>query len=319
MKIPIVFAFDDRYALPASIAISSLLKHRNFDTEYDIIVLYGNLSEKTISKMGCVCPYIRWIKVCDFFSNAPISENWPISVYYRLLIADVVKEYDKIIWSDVDVLFRGDLTEIYNMDLSDYDWAGVVAERQDEKNGVHTHFKSNSKPYIYMSGFMLINAKQWRNKNMLSRFFQTIKDFNSELKMFDLDVLNLSVDKILEIPFNYCVLENIFDYPINLAPEYPWLSHVYSDAELQEAKANPKIIHYAGRNPKIWNRAYTEISKEYFSYIETSPFYNKDYFFPTNIVYLKSFFLWLCLKLMPIKTFRKKLKRMRKSLYNVKR
>ena len=46
--IPIVFAFDDRYALPASIAISSLLKSKHTGTEYKIIILDGGLSKKIL-------------------------------------------------------------------------------------------------------------------------------------------------------------------------------------------------------------------------------------------------------------------------------
>ena len=34
MKIPIVFAFDDNYALPASIAIKSLIDSKDVNTDY---------------------------------------------------------------------------------------------------------------------------------------------------------------------------------------------------------------------------------------------------------------------------------------------
>ena len=234
-----------------------------------------------------------------------------------MLIADLLKEYDKIIWSDVDVLFCGDLTEIYKINLEDCDWAGVAAERQDEINGVHIHFAANKKPYICMTGFMVINAKQWRSKKMFSRFLQIINSYGPDLKMFDLDVLNLASDKILNVPFNYCVLENIYNSPIKQAPEYPWLSNVYTDIELERAKISPIIIHFAGKSPKVWKRPYLEIPAQYFSYIKNSPFYNEEYYFPKWTTYTKSFFLMLCIKLMPIKRIRKRLKEMRKNLYNI--
>ena len=50
-KIPIVFAFDDNYALPASIAIQSLIDAKNPDTDYDVFVLHGGLAKSTINKM----------------------------------------------------------------------------------------------------------------------------------------------------------------------------------------------------------------------------------------------------------------------------
>lgn len=61
-KIPIVFAFDDNYALPASIAIKSLLDTKKDGTEYEIIVFHGGLKKKTIKKFSTIAN-IRWIKV----------------------------------------------------------------------------------------------------------------------------------------------------------------------------------------------------------------------------------------------------------------
>lgn len=46
--IPIVFAFNDAYALPASIAISSLLENKKDSTKYEIFVFHNGL--KTITK-----------------------------------------------------------------------------------------------------------------------------------------------------------------------------------------------------------------------------------------------------------------------------
>ena len=37
-KNPLVFAFNDDYALPAGIAIKSLLDNKNDDTEYDKLI-----------------------------------------------------------------------------------------------------------------------------------------------------------------------------------------------------------------------------------------------------------------------------------------
>ena len=50
MKIPVVFAFDDNYALPASIAIQSLLDSKRPSTKYEIIVVHGGLSPKQFKK-----------------------------------------------------------------------------------------------------------------------------------------------------------------------------------------------------------------------------------------------------------------------------
>lgn len=303
-KIPIVFAFDDNYALPASIAIQSLIDAKKPDTEYDVFVMHGGLRKSTMRKMERICK-INWIKVdANALRDAP--RGWSgLETYYRLLVANLIPQYDTILWSDVDVLFCGDLSDAYNMKLNDADWAGVAAERADEKHGVHPHFPENTKPYIYMPGFMVINAKKWRDENRLNGFFDTIKTFGNRLKFFDLDILNLTCDKIADVPFEYCVLENIYDANnIEDAPEYPWLSRVHSHDKLMRAKGNPIIIHYAGGWPKIWLRSPDKIARNYWEYIVRSPFYNREYYFPGWRTKMRHMVLLTAIKLCPVKRWR---------------
>ena len=271
-KLPIVFAFDDNYRLPAWIAIKSLLDTAE-DVEYDIFVLYEALSLKTRAEFDKLAP-INWIRVDEnIFADAPQTEYWPKSVYYRLLISQLIPQYDKIVWSDVDVLFKKNLHKVYENDISEYYWAGIKAEKNTPETVVHTYFPENKNEFIYMSGFMLINAAKMRTEKMTAKFFEIIRTFNDRLKMFDLDVLNLACDKIASVPFEYCVLENIYDADdISTASEYSWLESVYGHKALTAAKADPTIIHYAGKWPKIWWRQYSEIPEYYKKQIMKCPF-----------------------------------------------
>lgn len=296
-KIPIVFSFDDNYVLPASIAIQSLIDSKRAGTEYDIFVLYKNLKSQTMRKFEKIAN-INWLKVGrKYFKKAPHCKEYPEVVYYRLLIHELIPQYDKIIWSDVDVLFKKDLSDIYETDLENNYWGGVAAEVNNQitapccKNIVgeekaicmsgHTRFEENTNEYIFMSGFMLINSKKMRQDNMTMTFFDTIRKFRKRLVMFDLEVLNLACKNVKQVPFDYCVLENIFDEDdAKNAPEYPFLKHIYSDKELLKAKKTPAIIHYTGKNIRIWNRRYKKIPLYYRIYIINSPFYNKEKYFP---------------------------------------
>ena len=316
MKIPVVFAFDDKYALPASIAISSLLQHKGWDTQYDIIVLHGeNLSTQTISKMNQFCPFIRWVKVdAGDLKDAP--RGWSgLETYYRLLLAELLPEYEKVIWSDVDVLFRCDLSEVFALDMDGFEWAGIPAEKQNEPNGIHTHFDGNTKPYIYMPGLMVANLRLWRAERLKDRFFSIIREYGNRLKMFDLDILNLAAKSIRALPFDYCVLENIYlSDDITNAKEYPWLSNVYSKEALLAAKRNPKIIHFAGSNVKIWLRSPEEIPDGYWTFIQESPFYKREYYYPTVAIRLKKAIYTLVACMCPVRECRHSLRGKRRLL-----
>jgi lipopolysaccharide biosynthesis glycosyltransferase len=273
--IPIVFTFDDNYALPAAVAIKSLVHTGKKGTWYDIYCLYQNLSDQNRRALDQVAK-INWIKVDEsLFADVPATAEYPVDVYYRLAIHDILPQHDRILYSDVDVLFQGDLTAVYEMDLGGAYWAGVPLERNEMPStktlsaqvgnpndpkfmSGHTKFVENRNELIFASGFMVINAQKMWADHMTEKFLQTIRKFSGRLKMFDLEVLNLACQNgsIKSLPFEYCVLEDIAiatDYKkTNL---YPFLSRVFSDRELACAIRKPVILHYTGANAvRVWRR-----------------------------------------------------------------
>lgn len=315
-KIPIVFAFDEKYCLPASIAIKSLLDSKSKNTEYDIFVLHNGIKKREQQKFDCVAN-INWIFVDkSIFNNFPTSEFWTELVYYRLLIPQLIPQYDKVIYSDIDVLFKKDLSEVYKKNIDDYYWGGVIAEKNNANSVCHKYFPENQNEYIYMSGFMLINSKKMLENEIINKLFYNAYCFKDKLRFFDLDLLNITCNKILAIPFEYCVLENIYDNEnITTAKEYVWLMSSYSKNDLIRAKENVAIIHYAGKDIKIWNRNFKEIPKYYWKYIVQSPFYDKEFYFPSKIKsYTKKTFYWLLEHICPIKKWRKAIRQIRKEI-----
>ena len=277
--IPVVFTFDDNYAVPAAVAIKSLITSGKSGTWYDIYVLYRNLSKKNRRALDKVAK-INWIKVDEsLFAGVPATAEYPVDVYYRLAIHDILPQYDRIIYSDVDVLFQSDLTAVYNTNLEGAYWAGVPLERNEDPSeeilsrqigtpddfdfmSGHTKFVENHNELIFASGFMVINAKKMREDHMTKKFLQTIEQFAGRLKMFDLEVLNLACQGTIKpLGFEYCVLEDLAiaeDFrETNL---YPFLSRVFSDRKLARAIRKPVILHYTGANEvRVWDR---EVKKQ---------------------------------------------------------
>lgn len=310
--IPAVFAFDDNFALPAWVAVKSLTVHAEQGAVYDIYIVYSRLSGETISRFKALetdNAKINFIKVDnERFSNAPKSQAWPYEVYYRLIIPELLPQYDKVIYSDVDVMFKGGLAELYGQNLDGYECGAVAAERKDEKGGIHQHFKEYCNDYIFMSGFMVLNTKKMREEKTVEKFFENMRKFEKSLKMFDLEVFNLSCSKIKPVGFEYCVLENLYYGDYKNTTEYRFLKNVYSDAELEAAIAAPKIIHYAGGKVKMWKKI--NPAAEYYNYIKQSPYaeeFEKQRRFK-KIVRLFNPLWYVLSKIAPAKKYRRKMK-----------
>ena len=123
--VPIAFAFDNNLVIPACICISSLLMNARPDTFYDIFILHSPKEELTKEKLDLLPHYysncrLQYRKVDATFDDAFEIRGITTPTYYRLLIPDLIPEYDKVIYSDVDVIFRMDLSQLYQSDLAGY-------------------------------------------------------------------------------------------------------------------------------------------------------------------------------------------------------
>lgn len=278
VNIPVVFCFDSRILLGAGVTIKSLIDTANSDTIYDIRILHSDLSLKDQKNLSSLIEDTRhnlafhYINP-NYFKGAPKNNrSWTEIVYYRFLTSKILPEYEKAIYSDVDVLFKDDLKELYETDIKNYEFGAVKAEKNSPNTIGHKYFEENQNEFIYWSGLMLINNRVFENEKILDKLLKNAKVFNERLKFFDLDLVNITCNRIKELPLKYCLLQGFaYNDDIQKVQEYSYLKDVYSDEEILQAKTNPAIIHYAGKPGKPWR-----MKKPYKDYQETIDKLPKD-------------------------------------------
>ena len=295
-KIPIVFAFSNQFALPGWVSISSLILSANQKTNYHIFVMHEGLEKYHINNISKLIEKsnhkVKFIDISMMFkdldnlikpkyashSNGPkmTSSIWPKLLYSRLFVSEILPDYKKIIVSDVDVLFKKDLSNIFNEDYTQFHYGLVAAEKRLQKNEGHERFSFYKNKYIYYSGFVIYNTVKMQSDDMFNKFRIAIDNYKEKLngKITDLIILNMCSDSIHRIPFNYCVLESlILNNNIKNISEYSWLSQLYSDDQLRSFKEDPSIIHYTvhGKHrDKPWDRL--SPPEEYKKFIYSSPY-----------------------------------------------
>ncbi|MDR0715492.1 MAG: hypothetical protein LBF25_01785, partial [Puniceicoccales bacterium] len=115
--IPIILSADNNFAPPMYITMFSILKNSNKDTYYHFHLLVPSNFEQRykdeITKLGekYDCK-ITFIDMGAAFTNM-FPTGWPPSASYRLIAADLLPNYGKCLYIDVDVLVRYDLGELY--------------------------------------------------------------------------------------------------------------------------------------------------------------------------------------------------------------
>lgn len=276
--VPIAFAFDNNLILPACVCISSLMMNAKEDTFYDIFILHSahvalekeNLDKLTQYYKNC---RIQYRQVDNTFDSAFEIRGITTSTYYRLLIPDLISEYDKIIYSDVDVIFRSDLSNIYfSTDLHDSYVAGVNAlipfipnmrmyyqkMRKVEMNGI-----------IY-AGNIILNSKKIREDNIIDQFKKLAK---LSFRFQDLDILNIVCqNKIVYLKPEFCVTTYFSEFSIR---NKKILQQYWADNDIELALQNG-IVHYNGQKP--WKQ-YCIHFDIWWEYYRKSPFFDEKFYF----------------------------------------
>jgi len=258
-KVPVVFALDNNYVLPACVAINSMLENCNKDTFYKISILTSDdfkaTNRDTFLKLKNDYKNFRidFLSMYDLFSDAYYNTRFPKSVYYRLKIPSIFSEEEKMLYLDADIIVTQDLSELYNIDLKD-NYLGAVADgtRSTKKGDPYLKELGIDVSGYVNSGVIIWNSKKCREDGIEEKFKEYI-DSRKTIKYPDQDTINVvCYDKILSLPLKYnCQVCYPLDENFNKSK---MVKKCFANHEdwWEDGRKNPIIIHYAYPT-KPWN------------------------------------------------------------------
>lgn len=245
--IPIAFAFDNNLVLPACVCIESLLRNANPDTLYEIFIISSandKLDTYSLDKMirNFSNGRITYREISNVFDKGFEIRGITTPAYYRLMIPSLIPEYDKILYSDVDVIFREDLTQFYQIDIGDCYFGGVDALCSN-RNGLVSYVKDVMKLPIengfYYSGNLVINSKQILKDNLIPSFIDEAK---KKYLYQDMDIINKVCNgRIYKLPVSFCLTNYLIEA---IHKGKASISKADADVALRSG-----IVHYNGTKP----------------------------------------------------------------------
>lgn len=278
MKIPIVFTFDNNMIMPASVCISSLLMNASADTFYDIFILHSEKCDFSKSQLVDIPNHYSNCKITFRTVNSEFVTAYEIrgittTAYYRLLIPDLIPEYEKILYSDVDVIFREDLSKYYQIDLDGYYMAGVdnaSALRPGVQKYVREKLGIDHKYGHFYSGNLIINSKKIKEDNLIPQFRELAKrNFHQQ----DMDIINIACyGKIKALTPAFCLTNYLTEILVKRKQE---MLSFFTNDEIEHA-LKYGIVHYNG--PKPWKQ-YCVNFDIWWEYYRKSPFYDEQFDF----------------------------------------
>ncbi|MBL1407270.1 glycosyltransferase family 8 protein [Sphingobacterium faecale] len=275
--IPVVFCFDDNWALAAGVCLTSLLANAKEDTFYDIFILHAANAtfprDGNLEKLGFAFDNFKltYRSVGSEFEGGFEIRGITNSTYFRLLIPEMIPEYDKIMYHDVDVIFQDDLSSIFlDTDMNGFYVAGVVSP-----GGLSEHVREKRrklgldwKDYV-LAGNIIINAKMMREDGVVDMFKKEVA--TSQYEHQDMDILNIVCKgKIKKLPPVFCGTVEIFRLAANMEAQ-----SLYDLTELVKV-IDKGIVHYNGVKPWIGWCSNFDIWWEYY---RESVFFDAKFYF----------------------------------------
>lgn len=288
-NIPVMFCFDTNYVIPAAVAFYSLMEHANKEYNYTFYVLHSDITEYQQLKLkdtlkefkNCKLEFIDMNhKLDDFWENNYKGGHFSKEVMYKLLVSSIFPNLDKIIVSDVDVVFLGDITESYfAIDTDDKEYiAGVkpigkVASYLQNYKGLWTEEEIDKLGEI-CGGYLVMNLKKIREDNMENVFLDSLEKDGYRLNQMEQDIFNITCyGKIKHLHLKYVACSYMWDY--YKTKEDMKTDINYKEIEIKEAMENPVQLHYA-TSTKPWKNPDCTKADIWFKYIVKTPFLN-DY------------------------------------------
>ena len=231
--IHIFYACDDDFVKYTLVSISSLIKNADKYRKYCIHILNTGICDKMRNEIKKYADDTFEITFDDvtkhlstITSRLPLRDYYSKTTYYRLFIAEMFPEYDKVIYLDSDTIIAGDISKLYDVELGDY-YVGAVKEEVMVQEDVYGTYAEKvvgiDRNRFFNAGMLLINCEQFRQNKVLDRFVELLYEYNFIVTQ-DEDYLNLICkDKVKWLGRE-------------------WNTEVFGKIELKQSEIN--IFHY---------------------------------------------------------------------------
>ena len=263
----IVMCSSDEYSIHCGTLIISILKNSLPDEKFNFYILESNISEthkNNLIQLSKIKPFdIHFIKIDEkIFKNPSYAidlnkmPGLTIQTFYKYLIADVLKNIDRVLYMDVDIIVRNSLWDLYNTNLENNYIAAVTdSGHPDLINCLKSKLEVDN---YFNAGVVLYDLKKCRENNIPQKLFE------NHLELFNMNKITFVDQCVLNFTFNNKV--KIIDNKYNVI----WSRKPHKN--LTKALKKPYIVHFTTPR-KPWNMNFEhKYAKEYFKYLQYSTF-----------------------------------------------
>lgn len=257
--IHIAVVTDNNYIIPLCVMLTSLFEN-NKQLKIQIHVLYFKLKHKNkdiiIELIQRYKHYVKFHnininKVSSYFKDfGHVSKT----TYLKFYIPKVVKDVDRILYLDSDIIVRGSLDRLWNTKLKDK-ILGAITECSDNQAN---NLGYNHKYGYFNAGVLLIDIVKWKNLDISNKLIEYVKNNQNKIVYWDKDAFN-------------AILHSKW---LHLPAIYNFQTYMYLDKNKYIKDKEPIIVHYT-TDAKPWSfRCNHPLRNEFWKYLSMTRWKN---------------------------------------------
>ena len=199
--IPIFYALDERFLKYGIVSLYSLRENAASGNTYKIYFLHTDVTDESRAKVKNLLERpgfeVYFENVGEYLESIahkfPLRDYYSKTTYFRLFIADMHPEYEKAIYIDSDTIIQGDMSDLFDVDIKGFILGACHEQAMVQVNEYGAYVEKClglDRNLYFNAGLLLINCVEFRNRNVLDRFIQTLQVYDCVVTQ-DEDYLNL--------------------------------------------------------------------------------------------------------------------------------
>ena len=279
----IVFACSENFVPYLSVAVQSIVENVSEGRHYDIIVLTRDLTPTSMITLTRQTKSpnvgIGFLDVDAALGDIqlPHHGHFRPETYFRLLAPSLLPNVKKAIYLDSDLIVNADIAELYDTDVTGY---MLGATRDADTLGQMDGYDITVGPYLenelgmtdahdyFQAGVLVMNLAEIRRRTTPGELLDLATE--RMWRWLDQDVLNRVADG------HYVRIHMRWNYLMDW--QHLRRTHIVSNAapdvraEYEEARRDPKIVHFAGPDNRPWLYTDADGADLFWKYAMHSPY-----------------------------------------------